>query len=208
MRKPLDCAYSMNVSLKRGSVGSAFVTTGVRLSGMRTGNTPPKNDQAASSPSITSVVVWPKVSHTNMCRDQTATTMRAWTTRRRPVVGSVIIPILPKSAWSSTPGFPSATRTVDLAAPVPHRSAQNRWSVRSGTDTPRRASRSPILATVRSAFTQVVIRSSSARSLSHDDPCPSGRCGRTASHTEPISSSVSWPSPPSRTRPSAVAASR
>jgi hypothetical protein len=33
---------------------SAFVTTGVRLSGMTTGNTPPKNSHACSKPSITS----------------------------------------------------------------------------------------------------------------------------------------------------------
>jgi len=35
------------------------------FSGMTTGNTPPKNRQAASKPQMTSSVVWVKVGHTN-----------------------------------------------------------------------------------------------------------------------------------------------
>ena len=50
IKKPRLWEYSRNVSLKRGSSGSALVTTGERLSGMRIGKTPLKNVQAASSP--------------------------------------------------------------------------------------------------------------------------------------------------------------
>jgi hypothetical protein len=161
----------MNVSLNRGSMASALVTTGDRLSGMRTGNTPPKNDQAASSPAMTSLVFWPNVSQTNMWRDHTDTTMSAWTTRLLSVWGSNMMPIRPKSAWSSEPGSPSATRTVVvLERPAPHRCAQKRWSVRSGTVTPRRASKSPIFATVRSFATHALMSSSWVRSNSHADP--------------------------------------
>ena len=42
----------------------------------------------------------------------TATTMSAWTTRRRSVCGSNMTPMRPKSVCSSLPGSPSATRTV------------------------------------------------------------------------------------------------
>jgi hypothetical protein len=40
--KPLDCAYSKNTSLKRGAVFSALTTIEAMLSGITTGNTPPK----------------------------------------------------------------------------------------------------------------------------------------------------------------------
>ncbi len=40
-------------------------------------------------------------------------------TRRRPVSGSKIRPILPKSTCNSTPGSPSATRTVAARAERP-----------------------------------------------------------------------------------------
>ncbi len=54
---PLDCAYSKNTSLKRGAVFSAFTTIDFMLSGITTGNTPPKNNHAASNPAMTSSVV-------------------------------------------------------------------------------------------------------------------------------------------------------
>ena len=162
--------YSKNVSLMRGSVGSALVMTGVKLSGMRIGNTPPKKAQAASNPAITSLVVWPNVNHTNMWRDHTETTMSAWTTRRRSVWGSKRIPIRPKSVWSSLPGSPSATRTVSFGFPAPHRSEQNRCKVRWGTSMPRRTRKSPILATVWSASTHALISSSWVVSSSHAPP--------------------------------------
>jgi hypothetical protein len=38
-------------------------------SGITTRNTPPKNCQAASQPSITAAVVWENVSHTKQCRE-------------------------------------------------------------------------------------------------------------------------------------------
>ena len=42
MTKPRDWAYSMKVSLNRGAVFSAVMTIDFMLSGMTTGNTPPK----------------------------------------------------------------------------------------------------------------------------------------------------------------------
>ncbi len=82
------------------------------LSGMTTLNTPPKNAHAASHPAITVAVVCVKLSHTKVCLEYTAVKINAWHTRRRPVSGSGIKPIFPKSIWTSTPGSPSATRTV------------------------------------------------------------------------------------------------
>ncbi|CAB4595691.1 unannotated protein [freshwater metagenome] len=74
---PRDCAYSTNASFNRGSIPSAFVTTGVRLSGIRTLNTPPKNRHAASHPAITVSVVCVNDNHTNMCRENTAVKINA-----------------------------------------------------------------------------------------------------------------------------------
>jgi hypothetical protein len=82
------------------------------LSGIRTLNTPPKNPQAASQPSMTAVNVWENVNHTNMCREYTAVKINACTTRRRPVTLSNSMPIRAKSIWRSTPGSPSTTGTV------------------------------------------------------------------------------------------------
>jgi hypothetical protein len=58
----------MNAWFKRGSTSCASMTTALRLSGMSTRNTPPKNPQAASQPAITSSTRCPKLSHTNECR--------------------------------------------------------------------------------------------------------------------------------------------
>src|SRR4051812_49910401 len=74
---PRDWAYSTNASLNRGSRPSALVTTGVKLSGTRTLNTPPNNRHAASHPAITVAVVWVNDSHTNMCLDTTAVKINA-----------------------------------------------------------------------------------------------------------------------------------
>ena len=65
MTNPLDWAYSRKTSLNRGAVFSAVITIDFMLSGMTTGNTPPKYPQAASKPRITSSVVWENVGHTN-----------------------------------------------------------------------------------------------------------------------------------------------
>jgi hypothetical protein len=54
---PRAWAYSSHSRFHRGSSRSAPSTTGFRLSGMRTGKTPPKNSQAASQPAITASVV-------------------------------------------------------------------------------------------------------------------------------------------------------
>jgi hypothetical protein len=133
---------------------------------------------------MTASSVWEKLNHTNMCREYTAVKINAWVTRRRPVAGSQTRPILPKSIWHSTPGSPSATRTVvPPPPPNPQHCTQNRCSVRYETTTPRRASRSPIFTTVRSLPTHAVIRSCSACSSAHADPCPAGRTGRTAATT-------------------------
>ena len=59
---PRACAYSSHSRFHRGSSRSAASTTGLRLSGIRTGNTPPKNSQAASQPAITASVVCGNVS--------------------------------------------------------------------------------------------------------------------------------------------------
>ena len=69
------------------------MTTGFRLSGIRTLNTPSKNDHAASHPAITSVKVCEYDRCTNMCRDSTAVKINACTFRRRPVSVSVMKPI-------------------------------------------------------------------------------------------------------------------
>jgi hypothetical protein len=94
------------------------------------------------------------------------------------------------------------------ARPHPSTCSAYRCSVRSGTTTPRRASRSPAFTTVRPWRTSM---SSSypwcAASSAHDQPWPSARCGRTRSATRPNSSTPSWPSPPARSRPHATAAS-
>jgi hypothetical protein len=65
----------------------------LKLSGMRTLNTPPKNAQADSHPAITSVRVCEYVRCTNMCRDRTAVKISACTLRRRAVSVSVMKPI-------------------------------------------------------------------------------------------------------------------
>ena len=78
--------------------------------------TPPKNRHAASQPATIASSVVANVNHTNMCREYTAVKINACTTRRRPVSGSGIKPILAKSIWHSTPGSPSATGTVSRGA--------------------------------------------------------------------------------------------
>ncbi len=100
--------------------------------------------------------VWLNDSQTNMCREYTAVKISACTFRRRPVTGSVSMPIYPKSSWHSPPGSPSATRTVAALRPYPHRSAQNRCNVRYGTVTPCRSSSTPILTTVSSSSTHAL----------------------------------------------------
>ena len=87
-----------------------------------------------------------------MCREYTAVKINACTSRRRPVSGSGIKPIRAKSIWHSTPGSPSATRTVVPRAAADSRSTlRRRTGATSGTapPRPRRVSRSPILTTVR-----------------------------------------------------------
>ena len=123
--------------------------------------------------------------------------INACTTRRRPVVRVGTSPSRPKSIWHSTPGSPSATRTVAAARPNPHRSTANRCNVRYGTATPRRASlpsichyRQPV------ASTQPRIRSSLGQQRLPRRAVPAGRTGRTAATTAPISSSVSCPRRP------------
>ena len=87
-------------------------------------NTPPKNAHAASQPSMTAAVVWVKLSHTKQWRDTQAVNTRAWHTRRRWVTGSNTSPMRPKSTGHSSPGAPSATRTVEAGRrPAPHTDA-------------------------------------------------------------------------------------
>src|SRR3954468_353001 len=74
---PRDWAYSTNASLNRGPSGAALVTTGVRLSGTNTLNTPSKNRHAASHPAITVSVVCVNDNHTNMCRETTTVKISA-----------------------------------------------------------------------------------------------------------------------------------
>ena len=82
------------------------------LSGMTVRNTPPKKAHAASQPSMTAWVVWVKLTHTKQCRLTQAVKIRAWAARVRSVTGSWSEPMRPKSIWHSSPGRPSATRTV------------------------------------------------------------------------------------------------
>jgi hypothetical protein len=95
---------------------SASFTIGVMLSGTTTLNAPPKNRHAASQPAITAARVCENVNQTNMCLDTTAVNTSAWTFRRLPDSRSNINPRYPKSTWTSSPGTPSATRTVVSAA--------------------------------------------------------------------------------------------
>lgn len=88
IRNPRACAYSTNASFSRGEVGSERSTIALQLSGITTRNTPPKNAQAASKPSITAGSAWEKVGHTNMWRENDAVNTRAWQTRLRPWSGS------------------------------------------------------------------------------------------------------------------------
>jgi hypothetical protein len=67
---------------------SGRVTTGFRLSGTNTLNTPPKNTHAASQAAITAANVWVWVNQTNRCRDTTAVKINTFTLRCRPVSGS------------------------------------------------------------------------------------------------------------------------
>lgn len=68
---------STNAWFNLGSVGLARSTTAERLSGIIVRNTPPKNRQAASHPSITAAVVWEKLSHTKQCLEQHAVKIKA-----------------------------------------------------------------------------------------------------------------------------------
>jgi hypothetical protein len=104
--------YSSHSRFHRGSNRSAASTTGLRLSGTRTPNMPPKNAQAASQPAITAAVVCEKVKNTKQYRDTTAVNTSACSFRRRSPSG--IIPRYPKSICTSSPGFPSATGTVTV----------------------------------------------------------------------------------------------
>jgi hypothetical protein len=177
------------------------------LSGISTLNTPPKNSHAASQPAITAVNVWEYVNHTNMCRDRTAVKINACTRRRLPVSGSAMKPIWAKSIWHSTPGSPSATRTVLALTRKPHRSTANRCKVRYGTTHPERASSSSTFTTESpSLTTQVRICSSRPASTSHAAPCPAGRDGRTAVTTAATSSSSTAARAACRDKPAAWAA--
>jgi len=204
--KPRDWAYSMKVSLSRGAMLSALSTIAFMESGITTGKTPPKYSQAASKPSITASIVWEKESQTNMCRLQQAVNTRAWPTRILPVPSGTR-PSRPKSTWHSVPAGGSSTRTVVRACrPAPQRSRQKRDTVRSGTTTPKRPSRTPILTAVRPLFTHSLISASWDSSACQLSPWPSGRLGRTSSQIWPMSASVSWASSPARSTPRVWAA--
>jgi putative transposase len=56
--------------------------------------------------------------------------INACSARRRPLSGSSIRPSRPKSTWHSTPGSPSATRSVGCRRPKPQCSTAKRCNVR------------------------------------------------------------------------------
>src|SRR5207342_168808 len=145
------------------------------------------------------------VRYTNRYREKHAVNTSACSLRRRPSPAG-ISPRYPKSTCSSPPGGPSSTGVVTLLPPAPHRSAANRCSVRSATTTPCRPSKIPIFTTGTPPSTHAAICCRRPSSSAHPAPCPSGRTGRTTDTTCPISSSVSWSSPPPRDRPAATAA--
>ena len=206
--KPRAWAYSRKPSVKRGATGSATATMALQLSGMTTRKTPPKKAQASSNPSITASRVWRKVSQTNVWRLYAAVNTRPYTKRRWPTAGSGRSPRRPKSTCSSSPGFPSATRTVGARRPKPSSSAQNRWSVRYGTTHPSRASRVSILVSRRSSSSQSVSCARRSSSAAHGRPWPPGRAGRTRSQTAPMSASSRLPTPAAGSKPASRAASR
>ena len=98
-RNPATWAYSKNTSLNRGAVFSPSTTIEPMLSGITTGNTPPKYSHAASNPAITSSVVWVNVGHTNRWRLKHAVKISAQHTRLR--APSTIKPNRPKSTCNS-----------------------------------------------------------------------------------------------------------
>ncbi len=74
---PRAWAYSTNAWFNLGSSGFAPSTMADMLSGITVRNTPPKNAQAASQPSIVAAVVWVKVNHTKQWRLKQAVKIRA-----------------------------------------------------------------------------------------------------------------------------------
>ena len=125
------------------------------LSGMKTLKTPPKNAQAASQPSMTAVRVWENVNHTNMCREYTAVKINACTTRRRPVRRRTACPS-GRSRSALHPGSPSTTGTVPPGGPDTRCAPAITVQRALRHHHPWRASRSPILTTVKPFFDPLV----------------------------------------------------
>ena len=151
-----------------------------------------------------------------MCRLSTAVKINACTRRLLPGLRVSSSPSWAKSSWHSTPGSPSATRTVVVRTPNPHRSTANRCSVRYGTRTPRRASSSSIFTIDNgSCFARRPRRRSprpGSAPRARAAP-PTTRRARSAGPAgpppppTPTSSSVTASTPASRASPAACAAS-
>ncbi len=84
MWNPRAWEYSSQLRFHTGFTASALVTTGLRLSGTRILNTPPKNIHASSQPAITSSTVWENVRYAKQYRENTAVNTSARSSRRRP----------------------------------------------------------------------------------------------------------------------------
>ena len=109
----------------------------------------------------------------------------------------------PKSTWHSSPGSPSATRTV-VPGPGRRRTPPARSGAASARARPPPGGPAGLHLHHRqpSASSQALIWSWLATSSRHASPWPSLRCGRTASTTEPMNSSLELALPAVATRPS------
>jgi hypothetical protein len=80
----------------------------------------------------------------------------------------------------------------------------------SGISTPNTAPKNPQAASQPSITAAKVWVNDNHTNMCHVSPavppCPAGGAGRTAAITAPSSSSLSWASPPARTRPASCAA--
>ena len=139
---------------------------------------PAEDRHAASHPSMTASNVWEIVNHTNMCRENTAVKISACTTRRRRVPigrhahpGEVDLALHPGLSVNDGHRAAAAPILGALSAVAMQGAQRHRH--------PWRASRSPILTTVKPFLTHLLIRSWLAHKGSHADPYPCGRSGRT-----------------------------
>src|SRR3954447_758869 len=139
------------------------------LSGTRTLNTPPKNCQAAPQPSTTSESLCEGQPHEHVPRHHRGEDQRV---HRPPPTDLRVLhhAEAPEGDLVLHPGSPSATRTVPVRRPKPHRSTANRCNVRYGTTTPRRSSLPCTLVNCSPSSIRFRMSASTGSSRSHAAP--------------------------------------